>query len=65
MTAGLRSFGRLWRYDRGLLLAYAAAALFLFAFVVAPLVRVALEPTLGDWRQVIGTPRWQRAGRLW
>lgn len=61
MTAGLRSFGRLWRYDRGLLLAYAAAALFLFAFVVAPLVRVALEPTLGDWRQVIGTPRWQRA----
>ena len=49
MTAGLRSFGRLWRYDRGLLLAYGLASLFLLAFVVAPLVRVALEPTLTDW----------------
>ena len=61
MTAGLRSFGRLWRYDRGLLLAYGLASLFLLAFVVAPLVRVALEPTLADWRQVLTTPRWQRA----
>lgn len=61
MTAGLRSLGRLWRFDRGLLLAYGLAALFLLGFVVAPLVRVALEPSAADWRQVLTTPRWQRA----
>lgn len=61
LTAGLRAFGRLWRFDRGLLLAYALAALFLLTFVVVPLVRVALEPTVSDWRQVFTTPRWQRA----
>lgn len=61
MTASLRSFGRLWRYDRSLLLAYLLAALFLLTFVVGPLVRVALEPTGADWRQVLSTPRWQRA----
>jgi iron(III) transport system permease protein len=36
-------------------------ALFLLAFVVAPLVRVALEPGPADWRQVLTTPRWQKA----
>jgi len=51
----------LWRFDRGLLLAYGLVALFLLTFVVAPLVRVALEPTLADWRLVVTTPRWQRA----
>ena len=61
MTTGLKSVQRLWRYDRGLLLAYGLAALFLLAFVVWPLVRVALEPTAADWRQVFTTPRWQRA----
>jgi len=61
LTAGLRSLGRLWRFDRGLLLAYGLAALFLLGFVVAPLVRVALEPSAADWRQVLTTPRWQRA----
>lgn len=61
MTSGLRATGRLWRYDRGLLLAYALAVLFLLAFVVWPLVRVALEPSAADWRQVFTTPRWQRA----
>lgn len=61
MTASLRSLGQLWRFDRGLLLAYCLAALFLLAFVIAPLVRVALEPTAADWRQVLTTPRWQRA----
>ena len=57
MTAGIRSFGRLWRYDRGLLLAYGLVAAFLLTFVVAPLVRVALEPSSADWRQVFATPR--------
>jgi len=61
LTAGIRSFGRLWRYDRGLLLAYGLVAAFLLTFVVAPLVRVALEPSSADWRQVFATPRWQRA----
>lgn len=59
--AGLASLGRLWRFDRGLLLVYLLVALFLLAFVVAPLVRVALTPSLADWRQVVTTPRWQRA----
>lgn len=49
------------RYDRGLLLAYLLVALFLLAFVVAPLARVAYEPGLDDWRQVFTTPRWQQA----
>lgn len=61
MTTGLKAMGRLWRYDRGLLLVYGLASLFLLVFVVWPLVRVALEPTLADWRQVLTTPRWQRA----
>ena len=58
---GLRSFGRLWRFDRRLLLAYGLVALFLLTFVVGPLVRVVREPTLSDWRLVMTTPRWQRA----
>ena len=61
MTTSLRSLGRIWRYDRGLLLAYGLAALFLLVFVIWPLARVALEPTGADWRQVFTTPRWQRA----
>ena len=61
MTTGLRRVGRLWRYDPGLLVAYGLAALFLLVFVVWPLARVALEPTVADWRQVFTTPRWQRA----
>ncbi|MFA5595374.1 MAG: iron ABC transporter permease [Trueperaceae bacterium] len=61
MTTGLKRLGRLWRYDPGLLLAYGLTALFLLVFVVWPLARVALEPSLADWRQVFTTPRWQRA----
>jgi len=61
LTYGVRSLGRLWRYDRGLLLAYGLVAVFLLVFVVAPLVRVAFEPTLADWRQVFTTPRWRGA----
>ncbi|HZJ09152.1 MAG TPA: hypothetical protein VFD39_05615, partial [Trueperaceae bacterium] len=57
----MRSFVRLWRYDRGMLLSYVFVVAFLGLFVVAPLIRVAFAPTAADWRQVLATPRWRGA----
>lgn len=61
LTSASRPLTRLFRHDKGLLAAYLLVALFLAAFVVVPLVRVALEPGISEWRQVFTTPRWQRA----
>lgn len=55
------TIGRLWRYDRSTLLSYVFVAGFLALFVVAPLLKVAIAPSAGDWRQVLATPRWRGA----
>lgn len=62
LTSAAQRLQRLWRYDKGLLAAYVLASLFVGLFVVAPLLKVSLEPGLREWRQVLVTPRWQRAG---
>jgi len=50
------------RHDPVLALGHAAVALFLIAFVVAPLVAVAFAPSAQDWARVAATPRWRQAG---
>lgn len=62
MTLAFRTLGRLWRYDRGLLLSYVVVAAFLAVFVVGPLVAVSLSPSGSDWSRVFNTPRWRSAG---
>lgn len=62
MTLAFRSLGRLWRYDRSLLLSYVVVVAFLAVFVVGPLVAVSLSPSGADWSRVFNTPRWRSAG---